>query len=144
MSAANSDALIRTLLSPALLASNAYHVPDRQGLIQLDAMENPYPLPDALRAEWLASLGQAALNRYPDPRPQVLMDTLKTRLGLAPDLDLMLGNGSDELLQLLIIAVAGTRRPILAPEPSFAMYRILTEHLGLPFVGVPLGLLGQS
>lgn len=136
--ASSSDTLIRALLSPALLASAAYQVPDRQGLIQLDAMENPYSLPDALRAEWLASIGQAALNRYPDPRPQALMDTLKTRLGLAADLDLMLGNGSDELLQLLVIAVAGTRRPVLAAEPSFAMYRILAEHLGLPFVGVPL------
>ncbi len=138
MTTASSDTLIRALLSPALLASKAYHVPDSQGLIKLDAMENPYPLPDALRAEWLASLSQAALNRYPDPHPQALIDTLKARLGLAPDLDLMLGNGSDELLQLLIMAVAGTRRPILAPEPSFAMYRILAEHLGLPFVGVPL------
>ena len=51
----------------------------------------------------------------------------------------MLGNGSDELIQLLAIAFTGNDRAMLAPDPSFVMYRMAADALGMRYVGVPLG-----
>lgn len=130
--------LMESLLRPELLASQAYAVAPSAGLIKLDAMENPYGLPESLRQQWLEVLSDAPLNRYPDAHPAELLAALKKHLGLAEDLALMLGNGSDELIQILITAVAGAQRPIMAVDPSFVMYRLLAQQLGLPFCGVPL------
>ncbi|WP_291511073.1 histidinol-phosphate transaminase [Acidithiobacillus sp.] len=132
------NALQEALLRPELRTGKAYHVADARGLVKLDAMENPYGLPEALRSDWLARLREAPLNRYPDPRPQALLAALARHGGIPESQELMLGNGSDELIQLLILAVAHTGRPVLALEPSFVMYRIIAEHFALPFVSVPL------
>ena len=51
---------------PIVRQQSAYQVADARGLIKLDAMENPYPLPDELKAELHKKLAQADLNRYPD------------------------------------------------------------------------------
>jgi histidinol-phosphate aminotransferase len=55
------------LVRPEILATSAYHVAPARGLVKLDAMENPYRLPDALAAELGARLAATAINRYPDP-----------------------------------------------------------------------------
>ncbi|MBN6741192.1 histidinol-phosphate transaminase [Acidithiobacillus sp. MC6.1] len=131
-------ALMQSLLRPELLASKAYAVAPSDGLIKLDAMENPYRLPAALRQQWLESLADAPLNRYPDAHPGALIAALKTHIGVPEGAELMLGNGSDELIQILVTAVAGSQRPIMAVDPSFVMYRILAQQLGLAFTGIPL------
>ncbi|MFP5350462.1 MAG: histidinol-phosphate aminotransferase, partial [Gammaproteobacteria bacterium] len=61
------DALIRS----EVRALKAYHVPDARGLVKLDAMENPYPWPEELRARWLERLREVSVNRYPDPHARV-------------------------------------------------------------------------
>jgi histidinol-phosphate aminotransferase len=61
------NVLIDKLIRPEIRALNAYHVPEASGLIKLDAMENPYSLPETLAAEWCEQLRSAELNRYPDP-----------------------------------------------------------------------------
>ncbi len=126
------------LLRPELLQGAAYSVPRSEGLVKLDSMENPYDLPDEMRWKWLESLSEAKLNRYPDAHPDLLLEQIKLHGDIPPEMGLVLGNGSDELIQILVAAVAGTGKPILAAEPSFTMYRLLAGHLGLPFVGVPL------
>ncbi len=123
---------------PEIQALTAYHVPVRTGMVKLDAMENPYPWPDDLRDPWLQSLRNAELNRYPDPEAQELKEKLRELLGLPPGADLLLGNGSDELIQMILLAVASPGRCVLAPEPTFAMYKIISQCVGLRFVGVPL------
>jgi histidinol-phosphate/aromatic aminotransferase/cobyric acid decarboxylase-like protein len=85
--------------------------PTAAGLIKLDAMENPYGWPDALREDWLATLREAELNRYPDPRARELQQALREAMGIPADMALLLGNGSDELIQMLAMAVA-------APGPN--------------------------
>lgn len=133
------DTLLRRYLRAQVLAGTAYHVPDSEGLIKLDAMENPYTLPAELRRAWLEALAEVDLNRYPDPQARALSVALRARLGLSADTGLLLGNGSDELIQLLSIAFAGSGKPALAPAPSFVMYKVLAEAVGLDFIGVPLG-----
>ncbi len=127
-----------TLIRPEIRMLSAYHVAESAGLVKLDAMENPYSWPDALVAEWLDTLRTAALNRYPDPQARALKDALRTAMAVPDDYDLLLGNGSDELIQLLMLAVAQPGRTVLAPEPGFVMYRLIAIATGLRYLGVPL------
>jgi len=117
---------------------SSYHVPPADGLLKLDAMENPYPWPVALIDEWLELLRVTGVNRYPDPDAGKLKDALRVYLDLPAGTDLMLGNGSDEIILILCLALAEPNRAILAPDPSFSMYRVVAEMTGFDFVGVPL------
>lgn len=127
-----------TLIRPQIRALKAYHVPDARGLIKLDAMENPYAWPDELKEAWLTRLRDVSLNRYPDPQAAALKKRLRQSMAIPEDAGLLLGNGSDELIQLIILALAGPGRVILAPEPGFVMYRMIADFAGLDYVGVPL------
>ena len=126
------------LLRPEVLALFAYHVPDATGMVKLDAMENPYPWPDAMLDEWLLHLRTAKINRYPDPSADRLRAALRSVGGIPEDAELMLGNGSDELIQIILMGLAGDDPVVLSPQPSFAMYRQIAVSLGLRFVGVEL------
>ncbi|RMG28645.1 MAG: histidinol-phosphate transaminase, partial [Gammaproteobacteria bacterium] len=94
---------------------------------------------EAMRAAWLERLREVALNRYPDPGARRLVQGLRRYLSLPEDQGLLLGNGSDELIQMILMSVAGEGRTVLAPEPTFVMYRLIAEVLGLEYVPVPLG-----
>lgn len=124
---------------PAIRALSAYRVADASGLVKLDAMENPWPWPAQLREGWQEALAAEPVNRYPDPAAGEVADRLRRVFGVPEAADLLLGNGSDEILQILIHAVAERGRTVVAPEPGFAMYRLLAEAAGMEFVGVPLG-----
>ncbi len=128
---------VRRWIRPELLASERYDA-DRPGSIRLDAMENPYPLPEPLRRQWLQSLQSVAVNRYPDGRATRLRQTLRRVLEIPPALELMLGNGSDELILLISLALTGPERKALAPDPSFIVYRQAAGIAGLEYLGVPL------
>ena len=116
----------------------AYAVPSAAGLIKLDAMENPHAWPAALTQPWLDALSGAALNRYPDPGARALLPVLRAALHIPDTADVLLGNGSDELIQMLILAIARPGAVVLAPEPTFVMYRLIAHWLGVRFIGVPL------
>lgn len=128
------DALIRS----EVRALKAYHVPDARGLVKLDAMENPYPWPEELRAQWLERLREVSVNRYPDPHARVLAERLRAQLRVPTGMELMLGNGSDELIQIILLALAKPGAVALAPVPTFVMYGLLATAVGMRFVGVPL------
>lgn len=125
-------------IRPELRALTAYHVADASGLIKLDAMENPYTWPPEMVEAWLARLRGVVLNRYPDPQARELAGHLRDYLGLAPDQGLILGNGSDELIQLVILALAAPGRVVMAPEPSFVMYRMIAGFAGMSYHPVAL------
>jgi histidinol-phosphate aminotransferase len=133
-----ADPRLERWVRPAVRALEAYHIEDASGLIKLDAMENPYAWPTDLREALAERLGAVALNRYPDGEARALKRRLRVHLGLADDAGLLLGNGSDELLQMIGLTVGGPDRCLLSPEPSFSMYRILAEITGMRYVGVPL------
>jgi histidinol-phosphate aminotransferase len=126
------------LIRPEVLGLAAYHVQDATGMVKLDAMENPYALPDTLRAEVAAAAAAAALNRYPDPGAARLKARLKTAMGVPAGADVLLGNGSDELIQMLALACARPGAVILGVEPSFVMFRLIAQWTGTRYVGVPL------
>lgn len=125
-------------INPAIRSMQAYHVPPVDDMIKLDAMENPYTWPEALKQAWHEKLDAVALNRYPDPAALPLKDRLRELMAIPDDTAIMLGNGSDELIQILAVALAQSGRHYLAPEPGFVMYRRLTETLNVDYCGVPL------
>lgn len=125
-------------IRPEIRAIAAYHVPDASGLIKLDAMENPYTWPEWLVDAWLEQLRAVGLNRYPDPAARQLKVRLREAMGIPAGMEVLLGNGSDELIQMIALAVARPGRVVLAPEPGFVMYRMIAGLAGMEYVGVPL------
>jgi len=127
------------LMRPEVLARSAYAVPDARGLLKLDAMENPFPWPgEDLQEAWFDALKGQTLNRYPDPLARELSARLRVAHGLPERAGCLLGNGSDELIQILITAIQGSGRPVVSPTPTFVMYEVIARSLGVPFIGVPL------
>jgi histidinol-phosphate aminotransferase len=117
---------------------HAYAIQDSAGMIKLDAMENPHRLSPELQAELGRRLGTLALNRYPDGRVNDLRTALAHHAGMPDGFDLMLGNGSDEIISLLALACDVPGASILAPVPGFVMYAMSAQLQGLAFHGVPL------
>lgn len=125
-------------IRPELLETKAYHVPDSDGLIKLDAMENPYSLPEDLRKEIVKIISGTEINRYPDPDASRLKKRLREFMSIPDDMEIMLGNGSDEIIQTIALSIAHSDRTILAPQPGFVMYKIIAETIGAKFIGVNL------
>ncbi|MES2017046.1 MAG: histidinol-phosphate transaminase [Pseudomonadota bacterium] len=134
------DQLIANTIRPEIRADAPYHVPVTSGFIKLDAMENPYPLPLHMRAELGRRLADAVLNRYPVPSYESLKHKICARLGVPKGYDVILGNGSDECISMMIAAVATReqRAVIMAPVPAFVMFARSAMLAGADFVGVPL------
>jgi histidinol-phosphate aminotransferase len=132
----NND-LISSIFRKEVLAMAAYKVADAQGLIKLDAMENPYNWPEDIKKDWLEALKDCQLNRYPDPEARHLTKTIRRLNQLSDQFDVLLGNGSDEIIQLLLMALPATAT-VLAPAPGFVMYKQLSDCLGLNYLGIPL------
>jgi histidinol-phosphate aminotransferase len=117
---------------------HAYAVQDSTGMIKLDAMENPHRLPAALQAHLGQRLGALALNRYPDGRVNDLCRALADYAQMPEGFDIMLGNGSDELISLLALACDVPNAAVLSPLPGFVMYAMSAQLQGMKFIGVPL------
>ncbi len=126
------------IIRPEIAALSAYHVAPATGMLKLDAMENPYPLPDDLQQEMGRRLSSAAMNRYPDPQATALVTQLRAALKLPVDQSVLLGNGSDEIIQMLAMAVAKPGAVLMGVDPSFVMYRMIATFCGMRYVGVPL------
>ena len=86
--------LIAALVRPEIRALSPYAVAKAQGMIKLDAMENPYPLPAGARARLDDALARVAVNRYPDGAADEARNALARALGIAPEQGILLGNGS--------------------------------------------------
>jgi histidinol-phosphate aminotransferase len=133
-------------VSPALMkrirqdvkSMQAYAIQDSAGMVKLDAMENPHRLPADLQKALGERLGALALNRYPGDRINTLRSRLADYAGMPQGYDIMLGNGSDELISLLALACDVPGASILAPLPGFVMYAMSAQLQGLAFHGVPL------
>ncbi|NYI02972.1 histidinol-phosphate transaminase [Cupriavidus plantarum] len=133
-----APSLIDRIIRDDVRAMGAYHVPDSHGLVKLDAMENPYRLPPALREELGKRLSEVALNRYPVPTSEALRAKLKSVMQVPAGMEVLLGNGSDELISIIAMAAAKPGAKVLAPVPGFVMYAMSAQFAGLEFVGVPL------
>ena len=125
------------LLRPDVQGLHAYAVQPSAGMVKLDTMENPFGLPQPLRQALGERLAAVALNRYPAERTEDLKRALAQHAGLPEGCELMLGNGSDELISLLTLALDVPGNVVLAPLPGFVMYEMSAKLQGVRFVGVP-------
>lgn len=132
------DETVSTLIRPEIRALCAYSIPDSSDLTKLDAMENPYAWPKDLVSEWLEVLKDVSINRYPDPDPELLKQKLKENMEIPGDMQIMLGNGSDEIIQIILMAVYGAAKAVISPRPSFVMYDMISTFTGMRFVSVPV------
>ena len=117
---------------------HGYAVQPSAGFVKVDTMENPFRLPPALRQQLGERLADVALNRYPAERGDVLRAELAKHANMPEGCDIMLGNGSDELISLLTLAADVPGNVVMAPLPGFVMYEMSAKLQGLRFVGVPL------
>ncbi|WP_309678500.1 histidinol-phosphate transaminase [Polaromonas sp.] len=132
------DPKLQKLIRNDVQSMHAYAIQDSAGMVKLDAMENPHRLPAELQAKLGARLGALALNRYPDGRVNDLRRALAAHALMPEGFDIMLGNGSDELISLLALACDVPGGSVLAPVPGFVMYAMSAQLQGLKFIGVPL------
>ena len=132
------DPKLRKLIRQDVQSMQDYAIQDSAGMVKLDAMENPHRLPAALQAHLGQRLGALALNRYPDGRVNDLRKALADYAQMPEGFDIMLGNGSDELISLLAMACDVEGGTILAPLPGFVMYAVSAQLQGLKFIGVDL------
>ncbi|HEX4916481.1 MAG TPA: histidinol-phosphate transaminase [Limnobacter sp.] len=121
-----------------VLATQAYVVAPATGMLKLDAMENPQGMPDVLLDELAQALKGAELNRYPTPKAQALEDALRARTHIPKAAQVLFGNGSDELIDLIIRACCMPGDVVLSPVPTFVMYAVYSQWSHARFVGVDL------
>lgn len=126
---------LKRLVREEVRGLQAYTVEKVPSKVRLDANESPFSSPPELQAELLTILERVPLNRYPDPDAREVRAAIAARLGI-PAERLILGNGSDECILLLLLALGG---PVLSPIPTFVMYELASKVLGLHFLGIPLG-----
>ena len=128
----------RQILRPEIMDLRPYQTVEAKGLVRLHAMESPYSLPASVRQQWLDKLREIELNRYPDPRMTPLKQAFQDTFAIPSRLDLLFGNGSDELIQLLVMAVARPDARMLTVVPGFSMYRLIGKSVGVRMIEVPL------
>lgn len=133
-----AQSVIQRFIRQDVQSMHGYAIQPSVGMVKLDAMENPFTLPEALRHELGARLGEVAINRYPGARIDELRAALARHVGLPEGYELILGNGSDEIITLLSMACDTPGATVLAPVPGFVMYDVSARLQGLQFIGVPL------
>jgi histidinol-phosphate aminotransferase len=115
----------------------SYQVAEANDLIKLDAMESPYQIPKALHTELQQKYLETAINRYPDAQAQETKNQCRLLMNIPKEFDILLGNGSDELIQLLALA-CGENDTLMSFEPSFVMYKMIAKWTRLQYLGIPL------
>ena len=126
-------------LRPELLATEAYavaEVPDQ--VLRLDAMESPWNCAEAFADDWQHMLSSVSINRYPSGEANRLEVLLRSRMDIPQRWELLTGNGSDDLINILLSALGGPGRTVVAPEPGFSMIPLLARAGGSDYHGVPL------
>lgn len=129
---------MKRVIRQDIQSMHGYAVQPSAGMVKIDTMENPFQLPAQLREQLGRRLAEVALNRYPAERGDVLRAALARHAAMPEGCDIMLGNGSDELISLLTLACDVPGNTVIAPVPGFVMYQMSAKLQGLKFVGVPL------
>ncbi len=138
MTDATTAGLIRRFIRQDIQSIAGYAIQDATGMVKLDAMENPYRLSPELQAELGRRLGAVAINRYPVTCVADVRAALSQYAGVPAGYDVLLGNGSDELITMLSMVLDLPGATVLAPMPSFVFYEMAAKQQGLRFVGVDM------
>ncbi len=127
---------LETLFRKEIREQQAYTLKHYDKVIKLDQNELPWNLPPSLKAKWIKRLQQAQLNRYPEVQPEKLRQALAKKFGVKAE-QVLVGNGSNVLIQALTVATAVGQK-VMAPDPSFALYKMNAKGLGNRFIPIKL------
>lgn len=114
-------------------ALEGYHSPQLDVAVRLNTNESPYEPPEAFVDAWLDALRKLPLNRYPDRDARDLRETLGRQLGQPPE-RLFCANGSNEVLQTLLLTYGGAGRAAAVFEPSYALHAHIASITGTEVV----------
>ncbi|MBA2326645.1 MAG: histidinol-phosphate transaminase [Actinobacteria bacterium] len=110
-----------------------YHSPQLDVAVRLNTNESPYPPPPGFVSAWLDALGGVPLNRYPDRAARDLRTALARHLG-QPVERLFCANGSNEVLQTLLLTYGGAGRRAAVFEPTYALHSHIARITGTEVV----------
>ena len=116
-------------VKPAVRALGAYTLAERPAEVKLNQNENPWDLPEALKRRVLAQALARPWSRYPAFDPRELLQALAGFSGWRAD-GILAGNGSNELIEALLVVTVGAGTRVVIPEPTFTLYALLTTILG--------------
>lgn len=129
---------IENVIKEGVLKQEAYNIDPRACRIKLDANENPYPLHPDLKEKLFRKIYSLSFNRYPSAGSPEMRSSIARNLGVTDDM-ILVGNGSDELIQILLTAVRlESTGGIMIPVPTFAMYKISAINTGHNIIEIPL------
>ncbi len=129
--------IIKDMINRNIREQSGYLPPEDKGGVKMDANENPFVLQEPLKKKLLQEMSKVSLNRYPDAGAPKLRERFTRYFGVGKDM-VILGNGSDELIQLLCMTLKGKINGVLVPVPTFSMYRIIAINTGNKIIEVPL------
>ncbi len=112
---------------------SGYHSPQVDVDVRLNTNESPYAPPPEFVARWLEALGAVEWNRYPDRAATELRGALASFLGTVPE-RVLCGNGSNEMLQTLLLTYGGAGRRALMFEPTYALHAQIARGTGTEVV----------
>ncbi len=121
-------------LRPGLSEQSGYHSPQVEVEVRLNTNESPLGPPDSWRAQLAAAVADMAFHRYPDRRAWALRRALAAVHGVHPE-EVFCANGSNEVLQCLLLAYGGPQRQVAVFEPTYALHRHIAELTGTGVVG---------
>jgi histidinol-phosphate aminotransferase len=126
------------LIKPAVRSQAAYTLVSPRAHRKLNQNECPYDVPAEIKREVLDEIVALPWQRYPEFSPPGLLARLAERYGWVPD-GVLVGNGSNELIQATLSVTLGSGDGVVAPTPTFSLYRLLTNVLGGRYLPVGLG-----
>jgi histidinol-phosphate aminotransferase len=124
-------------IKPQVRALRAYTLSPDRGTVKLNQNENPWDAPGAIKEETRKRLRERSWSRYPDFVPSSLHEHLAEFARWKSD-GIVAGNGSNELIQALLMVTVSESKRVLICEPTFALYRQITTILGGQIQSVPL------
>jgi histidinol-phosphate aminotransferase len=128
---------IRDLVAKDIFQQCGYMAPEVTEAIKMDANENPFTIQEPLKRVLREKMRAVDLNRYPAAGAPELRERFAKYFDVKKNM-IMLGNGSDELIQILCMALKGRIKGVLIPVPTFSMYKIIAVNTGNKVVEVPL------
>ena len=125
-------------IKPSVRSIAAYTLAAREAAVKINQNENPYDVPEGFKRRVLDLALSRPWSRYPDFDPKELVERLATFSGWRPD-GILAGNGSNELIEALLLVTVGPGTRVVIPEPTFTLYALLTKVLGGEAIRVALG-----
>ncbi len=122
-----ADAL--ELINAGIRSLPVYHLAPDETEVKLNQNENPFDWPEPIKREVAEYCLARPWNRYPEFIPKELLSALAKYAGVGPDA-VIAGNGSNEMLLVLLLSVASPDRPVIICTPTFSVYRLLSKAVG--------------